>query len=83
LTPLWWAPWSVPWQAVKASEDMIAGRVDKALERLDYMIKRDPDNAWAHGNRGALYLQRGEAEKAAADLEKARELKNESSSQEQ
>ena len=83
LTPLWWAPWSVTWQGVKAHEDIVAGRVDKALERLDYMIKRDPDNAWAHGNRGALYLQRGEAEKATADLKKARELKDESSSQEQ
>jgi GlpG protein len=76
LIPLWWAPWSITWQGVRASEDMTAGRVDKALERLDYMIKRDPENAWAHHNRGALYLQRGETEKAEVDLKKAKELKD-------
>ena len=82
LVPLWWAPWSVSWQGVKAHEDIVAGRVDEAIERLNFMIKRDPKNAWAYGNRGGLYLERGETDRAAADLKRARELKNASDTRE-
>jgi GlpG protein len=76
LVPLWWAPWSITWQGVKASDALKADRTEEAMQRLNVMIERDPENAWAYGNRGYLYRKMGETEKAAADLRKAQELRS-------
>jgi GlpG protein len=74
LVPIWWAPWSVTWQGVKAYDAMQAGRREEAMERLNTIIEREPEDAWAYENRGRLYRDMGELERAAADSKKVREL---------
>jgi GlpG protein len=76
MVPIWWAPWSITWQGVKASDALRAGRTEEAMQRLNTMIERDLENAWAYQNRGYLYRKMGETEKAATDLRKAQELRS-------
>lgn len=76
LVPLWWAPWSNTWQSVRARDALQAGRKDEAVRRLSIIIERDPENDRAYHNRADLYRLMGESEKAAADFQRAQELRN-------
>lgn len=74
IIPLFWCPWSVTWLSLKAYNAHASERYDVALDRYTQIIRLDPDNAWAHMNRGYVYEELGESAKAQADMQKAREL---------
>jgi membrane associated rhomboid family serine protease len=76
LVPLWWAPWSNTWQSVRVRDALQAGRKDEAVQRLSIIIARDPKNDRAYHNRADLYRLMGEPEKAAADFQRAQELRS-------
>lgn len=69
--PLFWAPWSVSWLGMKAYDAHEAKRYDEALDLYTRLLRLDPDNEFAHHNRGMIYEHFGETEKAIADWTKA------------
>jgi hypothetical protein len=53
---------------------MLAGKTDDAKERLEEMLRRDPESARAHNNAAATYFAGGEVDKAIEHLEAAARL---------
>ena len=74
IVPLFWCPWSVTWLTTKAYDAHVAEHYDVALDRYTQIIDLDPENAWAYMNRSLVHEALGQPERAAADLQKAREL---------
>jgi tetratricopeptide (TPR) repeat protein len=74
IIPLVWCPWSVAWLSKQAYDAHAAERYDEAIERYSEIIRRDPNNAWAHLSRGRAYQAIGEKGNAELDLRRAHEL---------
>ncbi|RBP40449.1 GlpG protein [Roseimicrobium gellanilyticum] len=74
LVPLWWAPWSLSWQVAMAANATNDGRLEEGLSRLNHVLERDPQNAWAYQERGWVYEQMEEFDLAEQDFAKAAEL---------
>lgn len=65
-------------QAVEAlkrgQRDLAYKDLDRAIDEYTEVIRIDPDHPAAYMDRARVYEQKGEDDKAEADLEKARQL---------
>lgn len=61
----------------KNDYDLAIGDYDQAIAGIDRGIALDPKNALAYGNRGLIFLTKGDIIHAWADLEKAGQLAQE------
>ena len=74
ITSAFWAPWSVAWHSTRAYELLVDDHIEEALVHLDYLIDREPSDAWAWKNRSIAKTRLGDHEGARADYLRAREL---------
>jgi tetratricopeptide (TPR) repeat protein len=61
-------------RARRGDELWQAGELDGAIAAYTEDIRRDPNDAYALGNRGGVYVQKGDAARALPDLDRALSL---------
>lgn len=67
-------PWNTTPHVLLGIEHRRAGRYDDALEAYGRALELDPDNAWVYANRGNVFLEQRDTERAMQSFEMALRL---------
>ena len=70
-------PWSHQWSANRAWRLHQADDLERAGPAYDHVLRLNPEDDWAWHNRGVVYQNIGDYERAAIHFMKARELRGE------